>query len=142
MIILAERLCIVPKTLKEGEWQCGDKVEALFSDRTPSNKANRKYFRPSRSLCDCQQIQTLSYRAHSKESAIITAGCIRSYRERVLYCRITHLDSITREFKKKATPYCFFRMQWLLLGRSRSGVGVGVLSRYFYAGVGVGAGVA
>ena len=44
-VILAERLCIVPKTLKTGrnrEGQRGDKVEAVFSDRISSVKGYRR----------------------------------------------------------------------------------------------------
>ena len=36
-VILAERLYIVP-TGRKGEWQCGDKVEASFSDIISSDK--------------------------------------------------------------------------------------------------------
>ena len=41
---LAERFCIVPKTLegKKGDWQRGSKVEASFSDRISCGKRNRR----------------------------------------------------------------------------------------------------
>ena len=47
----------------------------------------------------CKQTQRLSCRVHSKESVITTAGCVRGQRERVLYYRITGLDTIKREIK-------------------------------------------
>ena len=73
-----------------------------------------------------QQIQRLSYRVHLKETAIISAGFIRSYRQRMLYHPIARLDTNKREMIKLAISHCFFRMETPLLGQSRSGVGVGV----------------
>ena len=53
-----------------------------------------------------QQIQRLSYRPESKESAITTASCIRSLREWVIYCPITRLEAMKREIKRMITSYC------------------------------------
>ena len=53
-----------------------------------------------------QQIQRLSYRPESKESAITTASCIRCLREWVMYCPITRLEAIKREIKRMITSHC------------------------------------
>ena len=44
----------------------------------------------------------------------------------MLYYRIARSDTIKREIKKMPHDIALFRMEDLLLGRSRSGVGVGV----------------
>ena len=54
------------------------------------------------------------------------AGCIRSSRQRMLYYRIARFDTIKREIKKMLHHIALFRMENLLLGRSRRGVGAGV----------------
>ena len=46
--------------------------------------------------------------------------------ERVLYCHVTRLDTSKREIKKVGTQYCSFRIECLLVGRSRSGIGVNI----------------
>ena len=50
-MILDERLCPLPKTLKNRKKRRVDKVEASFSDRIPSEKGHLS-LEPSRSLCD------------------------------------------------------------------------------------------
>ena len=54
------------------------------------------------------------------------AGCFRSFREQVPYCRIIGLGIIKRKLKNGYTILLFFRMELFLLGRSRSGDGAGV----------------
>ena len=54
----------------QGEWQCEGKVGALFSDRIRSEKSIGENFNAiANVMWLCQQIQRLSYRPHSKESA-------------------------------------------------------------------------
>ena len=89
----------------------------------------------SPSLSDCHQVQRLSYRAYSKESAINTAGCIHiPHAVGANGCFIAgHPFGYNRgEIKKMATSYCFFSMEWIPSVRpSRSGVGVGVVVDIF-----------
>ena len=80
----------------------------------------------SRSLCNYKQIQRLSCRAYSKESAITTASSICSVREHMLYYRIKRLIQSIVKSRRRLHHIALFRMDYLLLGRSRSGVGVGV----------------
>ena len=62
------------------------------------------------SLCDCANKlkDLLTCQPHSSESALVTASCISSKREKVLYCLITRLDTINWEIKKMAKSYCCF----------------------------------
>ena len=79
-IIMVERVCIVLRTLLDrpiGEWQCGDKVIASFSDGIRSDRLSEivyghRYRRVTVStIPDCHTF------LHSKTSTASTAGCIR-----------------------------------------------------------------
>ena len=67
------------KTGRKGEWlQCVDKVKASFGYIIPSEKGIGDNFGVIAIVVWLwQYVQRLSYRPHSKESAITTVGCIR-----------------------------------------------------------------
>ena len=71
-----------------------------------------------------QQIQRLSYRAHSKETAITTAAASPVSADGCSTTPSPVWIQSESEIKKVISP--LFGMENVLLGRSRSGVGVGV----------------
>ena len=96
-----------PENIETQEEKESDSVEITLKRHLVveflSDKGYRRYFSPiSIFVRLCHQIQRPPYRTRPKESAIITACCIRGQGERVLHCRVTHLDSIKREIKKTA----------------------------------------
>ena len=79
-MISTERLAIVPKALKDrkkGKWQCGGKIKVVIKFHLIKGIGD-KFAVIVIVVSLCQQVHRLSCRAHSKKSAITTAGCISS----------------------------------------------------------------
>ena len=112
-------------------WQYGDKLEAPFSNRSSSDKGYRIYFTGHSAHCETrQQIED----CHSVIPTTLIG--IRDYPDRLhwqlertggilLYAVYPVWMQSKRNSRKQLYHIAPLEMEYLLLGQSRSGVGVG-----------------